>query len=176
MLHLITGGSGSGKSEYAENLVLSSGEGPRIYIATMIPYGEEGKQRVERHRKLREKKCFRTVECYTKLSELSIPQDGIVLLECMSNLIANEMFEPDGAHERTVEAVMHGIRHLADQARYLFIVTNEFFSDGTPYDEEMMRYLAYLGEVNCRIAKMADKVTEVVYGIPLAISINESTD
>ena len=62
MLHLITGGSGSGKSEYAERQVQESGAGKRIYIATMIPYGEDGRQRVERHRRLRSEKNFETVE------------------------------------------------------------------------------------------------------------------
>ena len=35
MIHLITGGSGSGKSRYAEQQILELGEGRRIYLATM---------------------------------------------------------------------------------------------------------------------------------------------
>ncbi|MDO4323659.1 MAG: bifunctional adenosylcobinamide kinase/adenosylcobinamide-phosphate guanylyltransferase [Lachnospiraceae bacterium] len=186
MMHLITGGSGSGKSAYAESQVLAAGPGRRIYIATMIPYGEEGRQRVERHRALRREKQFETVECYTGLAELSLKdkitqttaegaafssssKDTMVLLECMSNLVANEVFEPDGAQERTVEAVCEGIRRLRRQTRHLFIVTNEIFSDGITYDPETMRYLSYLGAVNQRLAGMADAVTEVVYGIPVRL-------
>ncbi len=169
MFHVITGGSGSGKSEYAENLVLSAGEGERIYIATMIPYGEEGRQRVERHRKLRAQKRFRTVECYTGLENADIPPGGIVLLECMSNLTANEMYEPDGAHERTAEAILRGVDRLRARAKHLFVVTNEVFSDGLAYDEETMRYIACLGAVNCALAQRADAVTEVVYGIPVKV-------
>lgn len=169
MLHVITGGSGSGKSAYAEEQVLAAGEWNRIYIATMIPYGAEGRQRVERHRKMRKEKQFETIECYTNLAGLSIPEDSIVLLECMSNLVANEVFEAEGAHEKTVEAVTQGVRRLKEQARHLFIVTNEIFSDGITYDAESMRYMEYLGQVNQRIAQMADRVTEVVYGIPLQI-------
>ena len=169
MMHLITGGSGSGKSAYAEEQVLAAGPGKRIYIATMIPYGEEGKQRVERHRKLRAMKQFETEECYTGLAELCVPQDSIVLLECMSNLVANEVFEQDGAHERTVDAVTDGIRRLQEQTKQLFVVTNEIFSDGISYDDQSMRYMEYLGCVNRRIAQMADRVTEVVYGIPLKV-------
>ena len=96
MMHLITGGSGSGKSAYAEAQVLAAGEGRRIYIATMIPRGEEGRQRVSRHRLLRAEKQFETIECYTSLQALTLPENGTVLLECMSNLVANEMFEPEG--------------------------------------------------------------------------------
>ncbi len=169
MLHLITGGSGSGKSAYAEEQVLLSGDEKRIYIATMIPYGEDGRQRVERHRKLRQQKRFETLECYTDLLHLSVPEGAVVLLECMSNLVANEVFEPEGAHEKTVQAVTAGVEKLGGRAKQLFIVTNEVFSDGISYDPETTRYLSYLGEVNREIARMADRVTEVVYGIPVQI-------
>lgn len=169
MMHLITGGSGSGKSAYAEAQVLAAGEGRRIYIATMIPRGEEGRQRVSRHRLLRAEKQFETIECYTGLQALTLPENGTVLLECMSNLVANEMFEPEGAGAHTAEAVLEGVRMLKRQARHLFLVTNEVFSDWIAYDEETMRYLACLGEVNCALAEMADAVTEVVYGLPQRI-------
>ena len=63
MIYLVTGGSGSGKSAYAESL-LSGFENirSRYYIATMQVYGEEGKKRVERHRRLRAGKGFITSE------------------------------------------------------------------------------------------------------------------
>ena len=169
MLHLITGGSGSGKSAYAEQQVMNAGAGRRIYIATMIPYGEEGKQRVERHRQLRRAKNFETIECYKNLASLEIPKDSIVLLECMSNLVANEIFEPEGAHGETVESIRSGIKHLMEQTEQLYVVTNEIFSDGISYDSETMRYLEYLGQVNQVLAAAADRVTEVVYGIPVKI-------
>ena len=41
MLTLVTGGSGSGKSAFAEDRVLSFGDAQRIYIATMHPFDEE---------------------------------------------------------------------------------------------------------------------------------------
>lgn len=169
MVHMITGGSGSGKSEYAESLVLAAGEGRRVYIATMIPYGTEGSARVARHRRLRREKQFETIERYTDLAGLSVEPGCIVLLECVSNLVANEVFEPCGAHEHTADRVVAGIRSLSRQAKELFVVTNEVFSDGVTYDAETERYLSYLGEVNCRLAAMADSVTEVVYGIPVRL-------
>lgn len=176
MIHIITGGSGSGKSEYAESRVLAAGEGHRVYIATMIPYGTEGSARVARHRRLRREKQFETVERYTDLAGLSVEPGSIVLLECVSNLVANEVFEPCGAHERAVDAVVAGIRKLGSQARELFVVTNEVFSDGVTYDVETERYLSYLGEVNCRLAAMADSVTEVVYGIPIRLAGRTDAD
>ena len=83
-----------------------------------------------------------------------------MLLECMSNLVANEMFQEEGAHENTVEAVLKGVRHIREQAGNLVIVTNEIFSETELYQE-------YLGQINQKIAEIADQVVEVVYGIPV---------
>ena len=128
MLAVITGGSGSGKSEYAESVAtsLARRDGlPLYYIATMRPFGEEGKRRVERHRKLRAGKGFETIECYVNLKGQTLPEKGVVLLECMSNLTANEMFEPEGAGNNTVEAVLAGVAALKDRCAHLVIVTND---------------------------------------------------
>lgn len=113
------------------------------------------------------------MERYTDLGGLVLPEDSIVLLECMSNLVANEVFEPDGAREKTVEAVVEGVRALKQRAKALFLVTNEVFSDGILYDAETKRYLSYLGDINVKVAAMADRVTEVVYGIPVEVKAME---
>ena len=75
MFHLITGGSGSGKSEYAESEVerlahLTESE-EKYYIATMFPYGEETLQKIRRHQQMRTGKGFVTLECYTDLYRLA---------------------------------------------------------------------------------------------------------
>ena len=61
MMHVITGGSGSGKSAYAEMwLNRKTGEKrrkkaicPYLYIATMRPFGAETQKKIERHRQMR---------------------------------------------------------------------------------------------------------------------------
>ena len=169
MIHLVTGGSGSGKSAFAEQQILDMGPAHRLYIATMHPYDEESFQRIERHRRMRAEKNFDTLERYTDLLEAEIPDRCNVLLECMSNLVSNEMFEPTGAGELAVDAIMAGIRHIADCAENLVIVTNEIFSDGIDYPDLTKRYQINLAEINCYLAQMADLVTEVVYGIPVAV-------
>lgn len=169
MFHVITGGSGSGKSAYAESCILDFQGKKRIYIATMFPFDEESHQRIRRHRQMRKEKKFSTIECYTGLAGLSVPEDADVLLECMSNLTANEMYQELGAGDHTVEAVLAGVKHLKDRAANLVVVTNEVFSDGIIYDPDTMRYLEYLGEINQKMGQMADRVTEVVYGIPVKI-------
>lgn len=167
MFIVVTGGSGSGKSAFAENKIQSLGKGKRIYLATMMCFDEEGKRRIARHRRMRKDKGFETVEQFVSLKEAAIPEGASVLLECMSNLTANEMYDERGAGERCVEAVMEGILHVLQRAGHLVVVTNEIFSDGILYDEETVRYQKYLGEINQRMAAMADEVYEVAAGIPL---------
>ena len=62
MLHVVTGGSGSGKSEYAEKLIAESALHRRIYVATMMVWDDEGRKRVRRHREMRSGKGFITIE------------------------------------------------------------------------------------------------------------------
>lgn len=177
MFALITGGSGSGKSEYAENrateLARKTGL-PLYYIATMRPFGEEGRKRVERHQRLRLGKGFHTIECYVNLKELKLPKTGVVLLECLSNLTANEMFEPEGAGGGTPEEVLLGIRKIRSGSRHLIAVTNDIFSDGITYDKTTEQYQRYLGRINQELAGEADEVTEVVCGIPLCLKASAS--
>lgn len=167
MMILVTGGSGSGKSSFAEDCVLACGEGKRIYIATMYPFDEESKKRVQRHRKMRAGKGFETVECYVGLKNVQVSSESTVLLECMSNLAANEIFREDGAGENAEQEILSGVESLKHQAENLVVVTNEIFSEAASYEEETENYQRVLGTINQRLAQMADSVVEVVYGIPV---------
>ncbi|WP_455715207.1 bifunctional adenosylcobinamide kinase/adenosylcobinamide-phosphate guanylyltransferase [Anaerosporobacter sp.] len=167
MMTLVTGGSGSGKSEFAENRTLAYSKENLIYIATMVAFDDEAHRKIARHRKMRQEKNFTTRECYVGLKSLDINRENTVLLDCMSNLVANEMYQENGAHEQTVEQIIEGVISIKEQARNLVIVTNEVFSDGITYDEETSRYIKYLGTINRELAQMADEVIEVVYTIPI---------
>lgn len=173
MFFVVTGGSGSGKSAFAEEIVLKLGERKRIYIATMMCFDEESRKRVARHREMRKHKKFETIECYTGLEHVTVPEGSVVLLECMSNLTANEMYGDAGAKEQTVPAILRGIDRLLEQAEHVIVVTNEIFSDGIQYDPETTRYQKYLGKINREMVKRADAAVEVVYGIPLYLKGKE---
>lgn len=169
MLVLVTGGSGSGKSEFAENTAVKMG-GSLTYIAAMKPYDDECIRRIERHRAMREGKGFNTIECYTGIKNLNIR--GTALLECMSNLTANEMYSENGSGDRAVDEILSGVEHLAACCDNLIIVTNEIASDGIDYDGDTKTYMRNLGRINCEIAKNADVVYEVACGVPFRLKQN----
>ena len=163
MMTLVIGGAASGKSEYAESLLLHTRE-PRYYIATMQPFGEEAMERIRRHRAMRAQKQFTTIECYTNLSSVCLPERGAVLLECMSNLTANEKYAPEGAGAHAYEAILNGIDSLRKQSDRLVVVSNEVFTGGNRYAGETDQYLRLLAEINRALAARADAVCEVVCG------------
>lgn len=163
MMTLVIGGAASGKSEYAESL-LASVSGIRYYIATMQPFGEEAMERIRKHRAMREHKHFETIECYTNLSAVRLPARGAVLLECLSNLAANERYAPEGAGENALAAILNGIDALAEQSDRIVIVSNEVFTGGNAYAGDTDQYLQLLADVNRAIAARADAVCEVVCG------------
>lgn len=176
MLHVITGGSGSGKSVYAEAEILRlAGEKKpkKYYIATMEPFGQETLKKIERHRQMRKDKGFDTIECYVDLAgtaaEIPTEEGALALLECMSNLTANEIYRPDGAGDKTVQAILSGVDQLIQHCKHVVIVTNEVCSECTTDSAEMVHYKQVLSEVNCRLSERADQVTEVVYGIPVEV-------
>ena len=116
---------------------------------------------------MRKNKNFDTIECFTNLESLDIPSGTTVLLDCMSNLVANEMYHDNGAKELTVESIIKGVKKIKESADNFVIVTNEVFSDGIEYDEETKKYLKNLGDINSAIGKLSDNVVEVVYTIPI---------
>lgn len=173
MITIIIGGSGSGKSEYAENYIMSVSEGKqKYYLATMQVYDEEGQKKINRHRNLRQGRDFLTIEQPVDI-DMAVRKmeygEKVVLLECMSNLVANEMFGGEASKKKNevVEKIIREIHTLQENVTELVIVTNNVFEDGISYDDTTMEYLAAMGRINELLAKRADKVIEVVVGIPL---------
>lgn len=199
MITVIIGGSGSGKSEYAEQVAVSSAladtetKAPLVYVATMQPFGEETLLKIERHHALRKDKGFDTIEQYVDIGKvaMAIPEDAVVLLECMSNLLANEVYRPDKAklgdkeefgdkeelgdkeefqyneEQAIVSKIVEELLTLEASCHHLVIVTNDVFASGEEYDEETTRYVEMLGQINAEMAKRAADVVEVVCGIPV---------
>ena len=171
MVTLILGGSGSGKSAYAEDYLLRmAADKKKYYIATMQVWDAEKQAKVDRHHRLRQGKGFTTMEQPTALEQAVTQMEpgGAALLECMSNLTANEMFSGEQPTDRqtVIEKILRGVDVLRKQVDPLVIVTNNVFEDGIVYDSATMEYIEALGRINERLAAEADEVVEVTAGIP----------
>lgn len=164
MTILLTGGSGCGKSAYAEKLIAALPEEKRVYIATMRAADDESIQRVKRHRERRAGLHFCTVEQPLALGDAPIEAGSIVLLEDLPNLLANEMF--GGGDWRRI---LPDLTKLAEKCAHLIVVTNDVFSDGVAYDPSTAAYIRRLAEINRGAAQLADYAAEVIYSIPITL-------
>ena len=185
---LVIGAAASGKSAYAESLCLGH-DGPRVYLATMEPFGEEGARRIARHHlqssrrrprtasggtaMLREGKGFSTLERTRDVGAAvpGLPRGCTLLLEDVGNLVANELFAEGGLSPRDPDAaareVLEGIERLAQAAAHTVVVTVDVFADGMRYDEGTEAWRRALARVNAGVAALADRAVEVVCGIPV---------
>lgn len=171
MIELVIGGSGSGKSEYAEELARLIGD-KLYYLATMIANDEEGLKRVHKHQKNREGKGFITIEKPRDIIKLPMfDKEYVLLLECMTNLVANEMFADKSipSVDEVVDKIINDIEALEDRFKTLVIVTGNVFEDGASYDELTMDYIKALAKINNILAKKSHHVTELVAGIPIRV-------
>lgn len=175
MMVLVIGGSGSGKSAYGEERLCSlSGDKKKYYLAAMRVYDGEDQRRVDRHRQLRSGKGFETVEQAVNIEEAlgkMTHGEKTAMVECVSNLTANEMFSETGMVPEAVveEKIVKGIVKLKKELLHLVVVSNNVFEDGRSYDEGTMAYIRAMGKINERLAQEADQVVEVVVGIPLVL-------
>lgn len=167
MMILVTGGSKCGKSRFAESLFKDRTE-QKYYIATMKPYGDEAFSAIEHHHKMRADKGFLTIEQYTDIDSVSVEDGSAILLECMGNLLANEMFNANQIIDCT-DKIITNIIHISCKSKLLVIVTNQVCSDGLQYEKGTAEYIASLGKINQKIAAYADEVFECIYGIPVKI-------
>ena len=141
MIYLISGGSCSGKSKFAEDEALKY-KGRKLYIATM------------------ENKSSSAKEKY--FSDIDLSDYKIVLLECLPNLTANHIYSGG-----SINMLYNDIDYLLQGAENLIIVTNDISSCALHYDEEVYKYMKILNQTACQIAEQADIVIEVTAGIPI---------
>lgn len=170
-LVLLAGGSACGKSTFGEALCMSA-DRPRVYIATMKPYGAEELAKIDKHRAQRADKGFTTFECYGGLEQISVPEGSTVLLECLGNLLSDECYDEQAGWQdayAAVERICRGVESLAAQCDQLIAVTNDVGSDGIGYPSPTDEYVRALGTLNCRVAARADVVLDFAAGIPTVV-------
>lgn len=162
----IYGAIASGKSEYAERLALSLG-GERVYLATMEVRDREDLLRVERHRRLREGKGFRTIERSRDISGAGIDPGEVVLLECLSSLLAAEMFCRGEVKEagEVEKKLYHDIISLDKNCRELIVVGSDVSRERGTYDEAVHAYIQALEGLQAKLRGFARESREIVCGL-----------
>lgn len=178
-LILAAGGSGSGKSAWAEKTLLAEAAqapgGRAVYLATMETGSPEAAARIERHRAMRARHgaaaglTFETVERTVDIGGAAVLPGDFVLLEDLGNLLANEIWDPSGVGmDRAGPRIFSGLCSLLERAAVLVIVSNDVFAAGDRADSDTAAYIRALGALHRDLAPLAEQVVEVVCGIPLA--------
>ena len=186
MVTLITGGNDNCKSVYAEDLVLKLSPGgtsagyTRLYLATMSARDDESLKRIEKHILRRKDMEYITIEKSCDIGSIDLEKYGtdghntdsshrILLIEDIPNLLAGEMFQGKDFYPNVSDKIINDIKKLVSVCEHTVLVTNEVFSDGITYDEYTTTYLREFGLINQAVAGIADKVVELVCGIPLIV-------
>lgn len=155
MMILITGANGSGKSAFAESLV-SDFPGKRVYLATMVAETAENRRRVEKHRRQRAGMEFATRELPWHLEQAKIGPADVVLLEDVSNLLANGLFAHGGNKEQALEQILN----LERRCGVLLVVSISGLSEKA-YSGETAAYIRDLHWLNTKLLEAADEAYEM---------------
>lgn len=178
----VTGGANSGKSEFAEELTVSLG-GNTTYIATSNVLDSEMEEKRKKHLIRRQKYSWSTIEAYKDLGT-SIRRDNFsqtYILDCIGMLVSNYIFEDDFEFDATdkracllIEEKLNdeivGILDSIKAKDINFVFVSNEIGMGLIADSALNRYYSkLLGEINKKIARVADEVYLVVSGIQIRI-------
>ena len=163
---LITGGSRSGKSTYAENLALSLSERP-VYLATARIWDEEFRERVRRHQARRGAQ-WTNIEEEKFLSRHDLA-GRVVVVDCLTLWCTNFFFDLESDVDRALEAAKAEFDRFTSQDATFIFVTNEIGMGGTSDNEIQRKFTDLQGWMNQYVAARADQVILMVCGIPVKI-------
>jgi adenosylcobinamide kinase/adenosylcobinamide-phosphate guanylyltransferase len=179
-LVLVTGGARSGKSRFAEEVALASGE-PVVYLATMEAGDDELRARVAEHQR-RRPDHWQTVEAPLGLAGAvrAINPGATVLVDCLGLWVTNELLalvpDPDTpgadfapAVGSVVQAARETLELQGRRGGTMVAVTNEVGSGIVPMGALSRAFRDALGLVNQEFARAADEVHLLVSGIPVRI-------
>ena len=168
MVTLVLGGARSGKSRYAQQLAEQSRR--VVFVATAKASDEEMRVKIQRHREDRPKD-WQTIEEPLELPKVLALYErecDVIVVDCLTIFAANLLeAEGDGvAIEIRIEALCERLRTAQCS---IVVVSNEVGSGVVPEYPLGRRYRDLLGEINQRVARVADDVVLMVAGLPLAL-------
>ena len=165
----VLGGVRSGKSRFAQRI--ASGFGSVIFIATAKPSDAEMELRIERHRKSRPA-AWQTLEVPVDLdvaiSSLQDPKQ-LGVIDCLTVYLANVMSKAQGQESAIKEHTERLCSALKETRASIIVVSNEVGSGVHAATATGRFYCDLLGELNQRVAALADNVILMVAGIPVPV-------
>lgn len=172
---VVTGGSRSGKSAYAQKIAESLSP-PRTYIATAPVTDEEMEARIRKHRKAREASRWTTVEESVDLGGAigAAGRSGVILVDCLTLWIGNLLYrEEKGGGVLTEETIDEKCREVlrasAGLCSTVIFVTNEVGMGIVPDNVLSRRFRDFAGRCNQIMAAGADTVIFMVSGQPMQL-------
>lgn len=166
---LVLGGARSGKSRYAQQLAEQSRR--VVFAATAKVTDDEMRAKIDRHREDRPKDWL-TVEEPLELAKVLAEHERdneVIVVDCLT-IFAATVLETEGenseAIDRRVEALCAALERVQCN---VVLVSNEVGSGVVPAYPLGRRYRDLLGEINQRVARVADDVVLMVAGLPLAL-------
>ena len=161
-LTFVLGGASSGKSAFAEGLVVATGA-PRVYVATSQIYDDEMAAKVRDHVAARGNDWHTIEEPLDMAKALSqVGEDQVVLLDCASMWLTNHMM---AEHDLAVETEAL-IAALAACKGRVVVVSNEVGMGIVPDNALARRFRIAQGKLNQRLAAAADLAVFVIAGLP----------
>jgi adenosylcobinamide kinase / adenosylcobinamide-phosphate guanylyltransferase len=163
-LTLVIGGARSGKSRFAEGLVLATGR-LRLYLATAEAWDEEMRTRIAAHRDGRT--GWQTIEVPQDVAGAlrAVPAGAAVLLDCATLWLTNRMLA--GADLAADGEAL--IAALAACASPVVVVTNEVGLSIVPENAMARAFRDAQGRLNQRLAAEAGLAVAVWAGLPLVL-------
>jgi adenosylcobinamide kinase / adenosylcobinamide-phosphate guanylyltransferase len=175
-LTLVLGGVRSGKSRYA--LQLASRMQRVTFLATAeLREDGEMQRKIQRHRAERPQH-WTTIEESLNLAAAieSVSNCDLLLIDCLT-LFAGKLLEVHRENLKAVSASVDALcAALTGSLRAVVVVSNEVGSGVVPSFEMGRRYRDLLGEINQRVASIADHVVLMVAGLPLTLKGSLSTE
>lgn len=163
---LITGGSRSGKSSYAEQLALELSDRP-VYLATARIWDAEFRERVRRHQERRGPQ-WTNIEEEKQLSRHALA-GRVVLVDCLTLWCTNFFFDLQSDVDRALAEAKAELDRFTAQDATFILVTNEIGMGGTSDNELQRKFTDLQGWMNQYVAARADEVILMVSGIPVKI-------
>jgi len=164
IVHIITGGQRSGKSEYGEEVALSLDNSP-TYLATSKYWDDEFRKRIEIH-KDRRTASWKTIEEILYLSKTTTV-NKVLFVDCITLWLTNVMDHFKYDVTLSYDFVVKEWDLLCDKNDIVIAITNEIGLGVIPMEKATREFVDLQGKVNQYIAKKATKVDFMVSGIPI---------